>query len=298
MGLIRCMMCTAVADFDGVIHYMDETVQLGQELGVKEQMTLGHAHIASSQTYLLQFDRALQTVADGVALCHEIGDRLHEAELLGGSGALCHMALGDFDQAKALGEQGLAIGRQIGSVVPNSSPSVFGAIAIQQGEYESAIDHFQAYVEASQKMGAPWSEAEAFCLLGTAYLDISTELLDRVFGFHLKAKEILEQPAGNLMGATAWAELGFCMRAAGKLEDAQALFLRGLEIPTITANLERPGYWSVLLATLIWAIRTLPRVMLLRLTPTPMNKGLSICSRWWPTPRVVWPRPGAKLVRP
>ncbi|RLT39319.1 MAG: zinc-ribbon domain-containing protein [Chloroflexi bacterium] len=241
MGLIRCMMCTFAADFDGVIRYMDEIVQLGAELGVKAQMTLGHAHIASSQTYLLQFDRALQTVADGVALCREIGDRLHEAELLGASGALVHMAQGRFDLARSWGEEGLAIARQIGSVIAQLNCfRILGIIAIQRGEYESAIEHFQAYLDASEKFGAPWSQAEAFCLLGTAYLDISTELLDRVFGFHGKAKVILEQPAGNMMGATAWAELGFCLRAAGYSEDAKTLFLRGLEIPTITSNLERP----------------------------------------------------------
>jgi tetratricopeptide (TPR) repeat protein len=241
MGLIRCMMCTAAADFDGVIHYMDETMQLGQELGVKEQVTLSHAHIGNSQAYLLQFDRALQTMRDGVALCREIGDRLHEAELLSSTGALCHMAHGDFDRAKALGEEGLAIATQIGSaMVQLNGYRNLGTIAIYQGEYEAAIDYFQSYVDVSQKVGMPWCEAEAFCLLGTVYLDISTELLERVFGFHTKAKEILEQPAGNLLGATAWAELGFCLRAAGKIADAKTLFLRGLEMPTITANLERP----------------------------------------------------------
>ncbi len=103
MGLIRCMMCTAVADFDGVIHYMDETVQLGQELGVKEQMTLGHAHIALPRPICSSLTGLCRPAADGVALCHEIGDRLHEAELLGGSGAVCHMALGDFRPGQSFG---------------------------------------------------------------------------------------------------------------------------------------------------------------------------------------------------
>ncbi len=219
MGLIRCMMCTAVADFDGVIHYMDETVALGEELGVKEQMTMGAGHIAStSQAYLLQFDKAMQTVTEGVALCREIGDRLNESALLGGSAALVHMARGNFQESKAVAEEGLAIGVQIGSVYGQLHGfRMLGSIAMQQGDYEQAIDHFQNYLDASQKVGTPWSMAEAYCLLGTAYLDISTEnLIDRVFGFHNKAEEILEQPAGALMGATAWAELGFCLRGRGQ----------------------------------------------------------------------------------
>ena len=217
MGLIRCMMCTAVADFDGVIHYMDETVALGEELGVKEQMTMGAAHIASSQAYLLQFDKAMQTVTEGVALCREIGDRLNESALLGGSAALVHMARGNFQESKAVAEEGLAIGVQIGSVYGQLHGfRMLGSIAMQQGDYEQAIDHFQNDLDASQKVGAPWSMAEAYCLLGTAYLDISTDLIDRVFGFHNKAEEILEQPAGALMGATAWAESGLLPAGRGQ----------------------------------------------------------------------------------
>ena len=241
LGLIRCMMCTAVADFDGVVRYMGETVALGRELGVKEQMTMGFAHVASSQVYMLQFDKAMETFEEGLSLSREIGDRLHEAKLLASTGTIYHMSIGELVKASDLAHEAMGICLEIGDV--NSILYVhrmLGFIAHHKGEYELAIDHYQKYLDLSRSNHYPWTEAEALCLLGTTYLDISTVLLERVLGFHGKAIEVLEMPGGNMMGGTAWAELGYCMHAANRHDDASAYFQKGLEIPTITGQLERP----------------------------------------------------------
>src|SRR5437667_5355122 len=110
MGLIRCMICTFVADFDGVVRYMDETLGLGRELGIKEQETLAMTHIASSQTFMLLFDKAFGNYEKGLRLCREIGDRQHEAELLAFTGPMCFLARGNMRTARQLAEAGLSIG--------------------------------------------------------------------------------------------------------------------------------------------------------------------------------------------
>ena len=241
MGLIRCMMCTAVADFDGVVRYMDETVALGQALGVKEQMALGMTHIASSQAFLLQFDKAMVTYEEGLRLCREIGDRMHEAELMSLAGAICYLVKGDVQTARDLAQKGLNIGIRIGDIHSTiNGCRMLGILFHQQGEYERAIEYYQRYLDNSRAAGFPWFEAEALCLIGTVYLDISPALLERVLGFHTKALEVLGQPGGMMMGATAWAEIGFCMRAAGKLDEAIGYFQKGLNFPSVTINLERP----------------------------------------------------------
>ena len=241
MGLIRCMMCTAMADFDGVVRYMDETVALGRDLGVKEQMTQGLTHIAASQAFLLQFDKAMETYEEGLQLSREIGDRYHEGQLMAEVGPLLYLNRGDFQTAQTLAETGLEIGRTIGDFFAQIHGNrVLGLIAHQQGAYEQAITRYQNYLDISRAAGIPWLEADAMCLLGTAYLDISTELLERVLGFHMKALEILDQPGGAMMGASAWAEIGFCFHAVGKLDEARAYFLKGMDFPTVTIHLERP----------------------------------------------------------
>lgn len=241
LGLIRCMMCTAAADFEGVVQYMDETMALGRDLGVPEQIALALTHIASSKVFMLQFDEAMETFEEGLRLCREIGDRQHEAELLALTGPLCYVVQGNLAKARELAEQGLAMATEIGSssAIADSCRNL-GIIAHQQGEYERAIDYYQRCLDDSRAGGFPWMEAEALCYIGTVYLDISLDLMDRVVDFHHKAIAVLEQPGGAMLGASAWTEIGFCVHAAGKAERALAYFKQGLEIPTITMNLERP----------------------------------------------------------
>ncbi len=241
MGLVRCMMCTAVADFEGVIRYMDETRRLGEALGIREQIATSLTHIANSQALMLLFDRARATLTDGLRLCREIGDRQHEAEMLAMAAPLCHLAAGDLAAAVQAAEEAFTIGRAIGDPIAQAEASrLLGQCAHWQGDYEAAIAHYQRYVDTSRATGFAWSEADGLCRLGTTYLDISPSLLERVIGFHQQAGAILEQPGGTLMGASAWAEIGYCLNAAGQLDQASAYFLKGLNVPTMTINLERP----------------------------------------------------------
>ena len=51
---------------------------------------------------------------------------------------------------------------------------------------------------------------------------------------------MLEQPGGTMMGATAWAEIGYCLEAVGQMEKARDFFRKGLTIPNMMSQLERP----------------------------------------------------------
>ncbi|MCK5430325.1 MAG: hypothetical protein KAI94_12680, partial [Anaerolineales bacterium] len=174
LNLIRCMMCTAVADFEGVALYMDETVALGRELDAKEQMALGLAHIASSQVYMLRFEESEKTLQEGLQLSREIGDREHEAENLAGTATILNWSKGDLDAAQQSAEEGLQIARQIDSVIAMLlALRMLGIIAHQRGEYEQAIHYYEQYLQVSRGAGFVWCEVEALCLLGSAYLNIS-----------------------------------------------------------------------------------------------------------------------------
>jgi class 3 adenylate cyclase/tetratricopeptide (TPR) repeat protein len=241
MSIIRCMMCTAVADFEGVVRYMDEAVALGKDLDEQTQMVMGLAHIASSQLFMLQFEEAWGSAQEGLALSREIGDLEHEAEILGLTAPLYHVRNGDFEAAQEAAETGIEIARRIGALAPEE----FGLrnlalIAQQRGEYETAINTLRQFRDVAQKRDSVWSVVEALCETASAYLDISPAFIDRITGYHDEALELLEHPAGAMMGASAWAELGYCMQTIGNLDEASELFEKGLTIPTITGNLERP----------------------------------------------------------
>jgi tetratricopeptide (TPR) repeat protein len=241
MSMIRCMMCTAAADFDGVIHHMDEMVELGKDLDAKEQMVVGLSHISSSQIYLLHFEDAWKNAQAGLKRAREIGDREHESEILVTTISLYHYYQGDLDAALKAALEGREIARKIGSVFPElMGARGIGHIAHLRGDYQEAIRCFEDDLRLGRKVGAPWVEADAMCLLGTVYLEISPSLLDKVVEYHDQAIQIMEHPGGAMLGGSAWTELGFCMYAVGKYQEAASFFHKGLTIPTILSNLERP----------------------------------------------------------
>lgn len=241
LGLIRCMMCTAVADFEGVVHYMDEVLGLSSEVGAQEQVAMSLAHIASSQVFLLQFEDARRSMEEALRLSREIDDREHEAETLVNAKTMLHIVEGDLETAQMAAERGLEIARRIGALnVEGIGLRMLGILAHQRGEYDRALAHYEAYRDLGHTGGFVWSEAEAMCLLGSAYLDISPALSDRVIECHERALELLERPGGTMLGATAWTELGFCTLAIGNPQEAGKYFQKGLSIATMTRNLERP----------------------------------------------------------
>ena len=139
LDLVRCMMCTAVADFDGVVRYMDETVQLGRELAVEEQMALGLAHISSSQIFMLQFDEAWEKAQEGLELSRKIGDLEHEAEILVGTVALYHWRNGYLGASREAAKLGLDIATTRGSMNSiNQGWRAIGYIEYLEGKYEQA----------------------------------------------------------------------------------------------------------------------------------------------------------------
>lgn len=240
LSLIRCMMCTAVADFDGVVRYMDETVDIGRQLAVKEQMSMGLEHIAVSQTYMMQFDQAWEKIEEGLRLSREIGDRIHEVAFLTHPIPLRYLRDGDLDAAQSAAEEGLQIAINIGS--PQSEAvalELLGTVAYRRGSFEQAIDYYQRCLAACRVSGFVWVEVLITSLLGSVYLDMSGKFTKTVRSLHDEALNKLEQPAGNMMGASVWAELGFCLWSSGDLEAAEELFQKGLDQPTIPGQLER-----------------------------------------------------------
>jgi tetratricopeptide (TPR) repeat protein len=244
-SVIRCQMCTAMADFDAVVSHMDEVAAIGRRLGVKEHIVMGLEHMASSLVFLTRFEEAEATAWEALAVAREIGDREHEAWLLAVTLALCAICRGDFAQAHDLAAEGVQVATRIGSL----SPQVYGNWALAelarwQGDYESSI----LYGQRSWEAGLPLEEFMPFMTvqplgsLGLAYLEISPRFIDKIGEFHLHALRLLETPGGMAGGGTAWADIGWCALALGDTEIAAECFEKGLHQPSMLMLVEKPRY--------------------------------------------------------
>jgi tetratricopeptide (TPR) repeat protein len=238
-------VCTAQADFDSVLRYMDGVVASSLKLGNDYNLTLGLGHTASSLIYLNRYDEARQTAGEALALARRIGDRPHEADLLASIYPLIHIRDGEFDRAMDSLEEGLRLAQRIGAISAVADASwLMGQIARLRGEYEAALVAGQRAFEAASPLEGfiPFYMVHAVSLLGSLYLEISDAFTDKVAQFHRHALRLLEEPVGAMGGAVAWADLGWCAMTLGDLEVAAEVFTKGLNYPTIMMNMEKPRH--------------------------------------------------------
>jgi predicted ATPase/class 3 adenylate cyclase len=242
---IRCQMCTATADFEGVVRYMGESVALGREAGSKHQQAVGLEHIASTLIFMGRFDEAWPKAEEALALSREAGDRHTESAVLGAVAPLYHMRNGDFASARAAALQGAEIGLRIGVAYPTVYALWgLGALALQQGDYEQALNHLKQAVEWALPVEdhVPFMAVQPLGTLGSALLEISPRLKPQAAEYHEHALRLLDHPAGAFGGGTAWADIGMCALAAGNLPLAEDVFDRGLNNPSMFMLLERPRF--------------------------------------------------------
>ncbi|MFQ5796113.1 MAG: AAA family ATPase, partial [Candidatus Bipolaricaulia bacterium] len=205
LHMIQCNFCTATADFEGAVDHLSEAARIGRELDLEEPKLYGLTHIANTQTFMTRFEDAWQTANEARQFAEEVGNRQYLSELLTFSIPSYHLRNGDLDAVYHEAEEGMNMATQIGSAASEASGAYFlGKIAWLQGEYERAIAYQQRALQVARMAGIPWYEAMILCALGTAYLDISPELVDQTAEFHAQALQVMEQPGGIISGATAW----------------------------------------------------------------------------------------------
>ena len=242
---LRCMMCTATADFEGVQQHMGESVDMARASNVKEQIAMGLDHISSSQILMTRFDDAWPTAQEALQLAREVGNREYEASILGSTIPFYHMRMGDLDQAYQIAQQGATIAQTIGATFSQVWGNwVLGEISLLRGEYERAIASYDCALQSSLPLeeAMPFLTVQPLSSLGTAYLSISVKFADRVIEYHQRSLKLLENPAATMGAGTAWVDLGLCALKLGDIDRADEFFQNGLTHPTMFMLLEKPRF--------------------------------------------------------
>jgi class 3 adenylate cyclase/tetratricopeptide (TPR) repeat protein len=240
---VRCAVCTIKADFGTAIKHLNESVQIGRELNLREQLLFGQTHCAHALGYMTEFDEMWKTAQDGLALSEDMGDLKHRADLLVFPVAFHHLLLGNLAAAYQAAEEGRRLSVKIGAAMAEASGGYMaGTIAWLQGEYETAIERLQGAREAGRISGWIFIEAMPLAGLGTVYTDLGERFADRVLDAHQQSLAVMERPTGASAGGVVWAELGFYALAKGDLVAAEEYFQKGLTIPTPHGLINRPRF--------------------------------------------------------
>ena len=236
-----CYMTVPFGEFDQALEHLDEATKIGSALDMDEPRLFGLTHTVNTLTYMTRFDEASRMSQKALQLAEQLGNRKWQSELLGLSTPIHHLRNGDLDAARCSAEMGAELAARIGAAEQEAYARLsLGQVSWLRGEYESAIDHYQRALQAGRTSGLPFLQATALCGLGTTHMDINSQLFDQASQYHSEALELMELPLGTVTGGLAWADLGFCVLAAGNIDRASQFFDKGLNVSTAFKLLARP----------------------------------------------------------
>ena len=237
----QCFLRTAYAEFDEVESYMKEVTRLGEEYGQEEPTLFGMTHFASTLILLTKFDEGLAAAEKALARAEEVGNLKYQAELLTAWIPTCHLRNGDVAATLAAVERGMEIALRIGDRESEAfAATMQGKFATLAGDFDHALRLFRRVRDAADAIGVPRYKALGMCVTGTCYLQIGGPLIERALEYHTETLEVMKAPTGGGDGAWLWSEIGFCMLASGRIDDADALFERALTERTAPMHLFKP----------------------------------------------------------
>ena len=241
LHMTYCYLRVPIGEFDDAMGHLSESARIGSELELEEPRLFGLTHTANTLAYMTRFEESRQTGLEALQLAEELGNRRWKAELLALPSALYHLRNGDLDAAGRSAEEGMSLATQIGSAeVEGYGAFMLGQLSWLKGDYERAVALQKQAAQAGRDSGMTYIEVAALCSLGTAYQDISQELMDSTRECHDKALALMETPLGAVLGASCRAELGFSVLAVGDVDGASELFQKGFDVPSGMKYLARP----------------------------------------------------------
>ncbi|NEO86800.1 MAG: CHAT domain-containing protein [Spirulina sp. SIO3F2] len=182
----------------------------------------------SQQYQTSQFNAALQSWEQALALYRAAGNRQGEAASLGNLG-LAYLSLGQYQQAIALQEQSLTIAREIGNRQDEAkSLNNLGLAYNALGEYQQALVLHEQSLKIKREIGDRQGEAASLASLSQVYYLLGQH--QQAITFQEQSLEI-EHKIGNRQGiGISFASLGLIYHALGQYQQAIAFHKQSLDI--------------------------------------------------------------------
>ncbi len=239
--LMRCNVSTMKAEFEEGVKHLDGLVSMGRELNRDFETAFGLLHAANFWIYLVRFDKAWPAAQEARAFAQSRGDLMHLGENLAFAYPMSQLSFGEVSAALDSAEEGARLCLRIGDLYGGVIGSyVAGSIARWRGDLDLAMTHFERGLEAAKTMGMPFAIAMILAAMCSALVEKDVANFEATREMHEQVLQLLAHPMGAMAGGSAWADLGECALALGKLDSAQELFQKGLTESTVMKNLHRP----------------------------------------------------------
>jgi predicted ATPase len=208
-----------------IAEYFEESLALFRELGPVGKQGMAYALWGLAGRIE---NRETRKHEQALSLFREIGDKFGTAQCLGGIAYLARLS-GDFERARAVGEEQLALRQEIGDIDGIASgQALLGMIVSRQGDYQQARELYEASLAGFRNLGNTFFLGVVLSLLS----DIAQEQSDQEGAAKLLQEGLtFAQDTGNLfVTARVLNNLGKLAWAQGKYQVAQKRFSEGMNI--------------------------------------------------------------------
>ena len=182
----------------------------------------------NQQYKISQFQAALQSYQQALAIYKEIGDRKGEANSLGGLGN-AYYSLGQYQKAIEFYQETLAIAREIGNRNGEAnSLNNLGNAYRSLGQYQKAIEFYYSALAIAHEIGDRKGKANSLGGLGLAYYYLGQ--YQKAIEFHTSALAIAHEIGDRKGKAASLGNLGLAYSALGQYQKAIEFYQQQLAI--------------------------------------------------------------------
>lgn len=233
-----CFVVSLAGDVGTAVAHDEKTVELGEKSGVNLVRITGMVRRAVNYTSLLDFDKAMPAIEQGLHETKAAG--LEEAHtVVEGFGVGVERLLrGDLATAKEVMTRADRTLERFASFYRASNLLNLAATQAELGDVEGALGRFVETLRVAEGLQQPFIGAAAASGAAALYADVG--LLEPVDALRSEAKNAFDGPMADFLASSIWADLGFASLATGDVDVAVEEFESGLAAHSTTQYVEAP----------------------------------------------------------
>ena len=236
--MTSCFVASLAGNVATAVQHDEKTVELGEKSGVDVIRITGMVRRAVNYTSLLDFDKAMIAVEQGLEETREAGqDEAHAVVECFGVGVERFLR-GHPSKALEVMQRSDKTLERFSSFYRAMNLRNMAVLAHEMGDLEDALGRFVDSMRVGDRQNQPFISAAGAS--GAALMYAELGLTEPISDLRERAEASFQGPMADFLASSIWADLGFVSFHAGDFESAAKEFSTGLSVSSTTQYIERP----------------------------------------------------------
>jgi tetratricopeptide (TPR) repeat protein len=228
-----------ISQFQAALQSFQQALAIYREIGNRQGEANSLRSLGNAYYALGQYQKAIEFHQQSLAIAREIGDRSGETKSLNNLGG-AYYSLGQYQKAIEFHQQSLAIAREIGDRSGETkSLNNLGGAYYSLGQYQKAIEFHQQSLAIAREIGDRSGEAKSLGNLGLAYYSLGQ--YQKAIEFHQQSLAIAREIGDRQWEAGSLGNLGLAYYSLGQYQKAIEFHQQSLAIKREIGDKEGEG---------------------------------------------------------